>query len=112
VAARKKSGDRLFTTRWVHVFEEDTAEGAVYRPEDDRIPLSRRPRERLEIHADGSAQILTAGPDDRFVAQPATWKDEPHGLVIQARKGGPALRIVHRSPSRLVIAIERATSDR
>lgn len=84
----------------------------MYRPEDDQIPLSRRPRERLEIHADGSAQILTAGPDDRFVAQPATWKDEPHGLVIKARKGGHALRIVHRSPSRLVIAIEPASGDR
>lgn len=111
MAAPKRSGDRLFTTRWVHVFEEDTAEGAVYRPEDDQIPLSRRPRERLDMHPDGSAQILTAGPDDRFVAQPATWKDEKGGVLISAREGGLALRIVDRSPSRLVIASERAPGD-
>jgi len=101
--AEKASKDRLFNTRWVHVFEEDTPEGAVYRPEDDQIPLSRRPRERLEIRADGSAEILAPGPDDRFVAQPAAWTDEKNGLVIQARHGGADFRIVHRSPDRLVV---------
>ena len=29
------------TGTWVHVFEEDTPEGAVFRPEDADIPLSR-----------------------------------------------------------------------
>jgi hypothetical protein len=103
VAEKKASNDRLFGTRWVHVFEEDTPEGAVYRPEEDEIPLSRRPRERLEIRADGSADILVPGPDDRFVAQPAAWTDEKDGLVIQARHGGADLRIVQRSPDRLVV---------
>jgi hypothetical protein len=113
VAARKEpSKDRLYATRWVHVFEEDTAEGAVYRPEDDKVPLSRRPRERLEIRADGSAQILAPGPDDRFVAQPASWTEEKDGLVIQARHGGPELRIVQRAPDRLVVKTESAKKRR
>ena len=86
----------LFATAWVHVFEEDTAAGAVYRPEDADIPLSRRPRERLELHADGSARVFTAGPDDRPVGRPATWSDA---------SGNADVRIIARSPDRLVVAL-------
>jgi len=103
VPGKRAARDRLFTTRWVHVFEEDTAEGAVYRPEDADIPLSRRPRERLELRADGSGRLITAGPDDRLVEQPATWQDEGGALVIRAREGGAELRIVERSAGRLVV---------
>jgi len=96
----------------VHVFEEDTAEGAVYRPEDGDIPLSRRPRERLELDPDGQARLFVQGPDDRYVAQPATWRDEGGTLVIRARKRGHVLRIVERSPTRLVVQIPRKESAR
>lgn len=91
----------------MHVFEEDTAEGAVYRPEDQAIPLSRRSRERLELGRDGSARLFVPGPDDRLVEQPATWHDEGGALVVRAREGGPELRIVDRSPARLVIQVRR-----
>ena len=36
----------VFQLRWIHAFEEDSAEGDVYRPETETIPLSRRPRQR------------------------------------------------------------------
>jgi hypothetical protein len=91
--------DRLFTTRWVHVFEEDTAEGAVYRPEDDNIPLSRRPRERLELSADGTAKIITQGPDDRLVEKPATWA----GGKESAAAAAADFHIVRQSPARLIV---------
>jgi hypothetical protein len=91
--------DRLFTTRWVHVFEEDTPEGAVYRPEDDNIPLSRRPRERLELSADGTAKIITQGPDDRLVEKPATWA----GGKESAAAAAADFHIVKQSPSRLIV---------
>jgi hypothetical protein len=94
----------------VHVFEEDTAEGAVYRPEDADIPLSRRPRERLVLEPDGRAKLYTQGPDDRYVEQPATWRDEGGTVVIQARQGGPVLRVVKWSPTRLVIRPEPRNS--
>ena len=68
--------NRLFATGWVHAFEEDTAEGAVYRPRGSKLPLSRRPRERLELDADGTARIFVQGPDDRYIEQPASWRDE------------------------------------
>ena len=96
-------GDRLFSTRWVHVFEEDTPEGAVYRPEDTTIPLSRRPRERFELGRDGSARLFVSGPDDRFIEQPATWKEDTDALVVRSSSGDSELHIVERSPVRLVI---------
>ena len=79
MTAKRRSGD-LFSTRWVHVFEEDTPEGAVYRPDDEHVPLSRKPRGWLEFHEDGSATIFAPGP-----ASPAE------------------LEIVDRSPSRVVV---------
>ena len=90
----------LAGTRWVHVFEEDTARGAVYRREDDDIPLSRRPRERLELRRDGSAVVFTSGPDDRFVAQHGTWREEGDGVVVRTPQH--ELRIV-RVADRLVV---------
>jgi hypothetical protein len=98
--------DALFATRWVHVFEEDTADGEVYRPETDDVPLSRRPRRRLSLSPDGSARVLVPGPDDRLVETPATWEAEGVQLVIRPngddqRKN--VIRIRDRSPTRLVV---------
>lgn len=90
----------------MHVFEEDTAEGAVYRAEDDAIPLSRRPRARLELKRDGEARLFVAGPDDRLVERSATWRDEGGTLVIRPEGGGAELRIIDRSASRLVVRTE------
>jgi hypothetical protein len=99
--------DRLFATGWVHAFEEDTAEGAVYRPRGTKLPLSRRPRERLELDADGSARIFVQGPDDRYVEQAAAWRDEDGAIVVRAREGDAALTIVERSAERLVVQVRR-----
>ena len=99
---RPKSGDRLFTTRWVHRFEQDSPEGEVYAPEDGPIPLSRRPRERLELKPDGSAVVFGPGADDRPTPQPARWTEDDRGLVLRP-DAGSALRIVERSATRLVV---------
>ena len=101
----------LFTTPWVHVFEEDTAHGAVYRPEDGDIPLSRRPRERLELFKDGSAKVFGAGPDDRPVAQPATWREKGGAVSIRTRDGAE-LRIVDRTPERIVVQVRNTRRNR
>lgn len=101
MSKKPADGEQLFGKMWVHVFEEDTDAGAVYRPADADIPLSRRPRERLMIDADGSAHLYAPGPDDRFVEQPATWKHDGDALVIHARDGRE-VRIGDRSPARLV----------
>ena len=102
-------GDRdgLFETRWIHVFEEDTAEGEVYRPETDDIPLSRRPRRRLSFSPDGTARVLLPGPDDRLVETPARWAVEGEQVVVRPRRGAgkspPVIRIRDRSLTRLVV---------
>jgi hypothetical protein len=100
---RPTSNDRIFTTRWVHLFEQDSPKGEVYAPEDGPIPLSRRPRERLELKPDGSAVVFGAGPDDRPTPRPARWTEDEQGVVIRPESGGAALRIVERTPTRLVI---------
>jgi hypothetical protein len=104
VSAKRTEG--LFGVTWVHVFEEDTAEGAVYRREDDDIPLSRRPRERIQLQSDGTAQISVQGSDDRYVEQPATWSEEEGALVVRKGSGTPSLRLVTQSPSRLIVRRE------
>lgn len=98
---KSAKGDPLFATAWVHVFEEDTERGAVYRPEEDDIPLSRRPRERIQLQSDGSATVQISGADDRYVDQPASWIRDGNAIVIHA--GKRQLRLVAQSPGRLVI---------
>ena len=95
--------DWLFSTTWVHVFEEDTAQGAVYRPEEGSVPLSRRPRERFALTRDGMAHVFAPGPDDRFVEHPATWTMEGDEVVVHPRGPGVPIRIVERSPQRLLV---------
>jgi hypothetical protein len=98
---------RLFSTDWVHAYEEDTAAGAVYRPSGSALPLSRRPREHLKLAADGTATVTTPGADDRGAAEPARWHDEDGTLVVRARSGGVTLRIVEQSADRLIVQTVR-----
>ena len=100
----KRAGrEALFGRRWVHVFEEDTAQGAVYRPQDGPIPLSRRPREHIELSSDGSARFFAPGPDDRPVERTATWIEVNNALVVRTDEGDAEIRIVEWSPERLVV---------
>ena len=92
--------------RWVHVFEEDTAQGQVYKPDSGPIPLSRRPREAMTLHPDGSATIEAGGSDDRPVGKPARWRSTPGGLIVEAG-GSTELHITHLSSDRLVVAPAR-----
>ena len=103
--------DRLFATGWVHAFEEDTAEGAVFRRDDASIPLSRRPRERLVLYRDGKATVFVQGPDDRYVEQKATWKDDGKARVVRTADGTTTIRIVKVSADRLVAEIHRTRSS-
>jgi hypothetical protein len=109
VPGRPAKADPFFAKTWVHVFEEDSDDGAAYRPEDDAaIPLSRRPRERLRFDPNGSASISGAGPDDRNIERPATWREEEGALVIRESASGNEFRVIKRSPSRLIVRTEKA----
>jgi hypothetical protein len=94
---------------WVHVFEEDGAGREVYRPESAAIPLSRRPRERVEIRADGTASVYVPGPDDRFIERQATWVEESGEVVIRSRDARLELLVIEQSDTRMVIERRPAT---
>ena len=89
--------------RWVHVYEEDKPDGAVYRPETGPVPLSRRPREALTLNTDGSATIEAGGPDDRPAGRPARWSVTPAGIVVEAA--------AHGRQAAAVVTITQASVD-
>jgi hypothetical protein len=97
----------VFQLRWIHAFEEDSAEGDVYRPETETIPLSRRPRQRLELAPDGSARLWVPGSDDRPHAGQARWHSEGEEIVVNVEAdGGRPEQVLHvsiQSPTRLVV---------
>ncbi|HET9700802.1 MAG TPA: hypothetical protein VFP70_07785 [Burkholderiales bacterium] len=105
MSRRAAAPDPLFATRWVHVFEEDTAAGAVYRPDSDDLPLSRRPRDQFELSADGGARLYLPGAGDRPEPVAATWSEEGPELVIRAGRPRRELRVVRREPRRLVVKV-------
>jgi hypothetical protein len=104
------SSDLLFHTRWVHMFEEDTGAAAVYRPDTDAVPLSRRPRGQMTLSPDGTARVTVGGPDDRPVDAPAEWTREGDDLVIRAKgvQGGTdrVFRVSIEAPTRLLVRRE------
>jgi hypothetical protein len=76
----------LFEARWVHVFEEDGPEGQVYRPETGKVPLSRRPRQRVSFARDGSARVVVSGPDDRLHEVEAHWTEKDGAIRVEPRE--------------------------
>ena len=93
----------LIGIRWVHVFEEDADGDAVYRPDTGPIPLSRRPREALTLHADGSATLERGGPDDRPQGRSARWSATADGIAIRAGDQAPVLTITHATSDSLIV---------
>ncbi len=100
---KPEADDPLFSTRWVHLFEEDTPGAQVFVPETMDVPLSRRPRERLDFDPGGAATILLPGPDDRPSPSPARWTEDAGDIVVRSSGAGGELRIVERTPTRLVV---------
>lgn len=104
---RRDLKPEMFRQRWVHSFEEDSAQAQVYRPQSWDFPLSRRPREAFELRPDGSAQLFLPGPQDRPEATDASWTKEAGELVIRAaertRRSPPTLRIVESGADKLLV---------
>lgn len=98
----------LCSTTWVHVFEQDGAEGQVYRPEGDELPLSRRPRQRLSFSPDGSAKLVVSGPDDRLQPVAARWSESEGEIVVTAESAAASVRTLHvRVRSRDCLLVRR-----
>jgi hypothetical protein len=46
---------------------------------------------------------MTPGPDDRPLPSPARWSEDAGDIVVRSSGEGTELRIVERTPKRLVI---------
>jgi hypothetical protein len=103
MSRKRPPPDRAGPTRWVHVFEEDTGDAAVYRPEHADIPLSRRPREQLVLDANGQGTLFAGGADDRLSGRAVSWRDANDPGTT--RDGAADVQIIDRSPDRLVVRI-------
>ncbi len=93
---------------WLHFFEEDAAGEEIYRPAATAVPPARRPRERLQLGADGAAHVSVGGPDDRSRALAATWTAVSNDIVIRVTSAPTArssYRIVTIEPDRLVVRV-------
>lgn len=100
--------DPLFGTTWVHAFEEDGPDGAVYRPEGARVRLSRRPRERLSLSPGGQARLVVGGPDDRLLELAARWREDAGEITITTEAAEtPARTLRVRLQSSEVLIVKR-----
>lgn len=105
--AQRKLEPNVFRNRWVHSFEEDSADAQVYRPQSWDFPLSRRPREAFELRADGTARLFLPGAADRPEAADASWTEEEGQLIIRATRksarGSSSLRILESTADKLLV---------
>jgi hypothetical protein len=98
----------LFATTWVHAFEEDGPEGAVYRPEGGSLRLSRRPRERLSFSPGGRAVVVLGGPDDRLHEVAARWHEENGTITVTTGPADGPTRTLHvRLQSSEILIVKR-----
>jgi hypothetical protein len=91
----------LFEGVFVHAFEEDGPEGAVYRPDGEEIRRSRRPRERLSFAADGSVRLRVGGADDRLRDVKGRWTEVAGEIRVATESAPDAPRVA----STLVVRI-------
>jgi hypothetical protein len=87
MAAPLSAGDLVGV--WVRTPEHDEGELAAYRR---AAAVGRsRPRERLELDADGTLRHTRPGPDDRPVRREGRWELDGAELVLRAA-GAPEVR--------------------
>ena len=94
---------RVVGRSWVHVFEQDTPNGLVFRPADSDLPLSRRPRAGFELRADGSAVLISTGAADEPRTRTGSWTEEAGTLIVRERDGRIEWRILEATPDQLIV---------
>ncbi|GAA3984136.1 hypothetical protein GCM10023085_77810 [Actinomadura viridis] len=96
------------TGAWIHAFEEDTPDAAVYRPAEHPFRPARRPRRRLEFRADGTFAERRPGPDDRLYEIRGRWERQGPGRIAVSFPGGGGtafgITVLSRSGDRLEVA--------
>jgi len=90
--------------RWIHSFEEDHGDVAVYRPFDYPFPPARG-RDGIEFSDDGSFTEWAVGRGDAREAVPGRWQTaEAATLAVTTDRGGEqVLEVVHLAADRLEV---------
>jgi hypothetical protein len=96
--------------RWVHSFEEDHDDVAVYRPVEYAFPPARG-RDGIEFADDGSYTEWTVGRGDAREPLPGRWETaEARTLAVTTERGGAQLLdVVQLAPDRL--EVRRRTAE-
>jgi hypothetical protein len=91
--------------RWVHSFEEDHEDVAVYRPFEYAFPPGRAPRDGIEFSADGSFTEWGAGRGDARIPVPGRWRAAgADAVAVTTERGGEqVLEVVRMAPDRLEV---------
>jgi hypothetical protein len=90
--------------RWMHSFEEDHDDVAVYRPADHPFPPARG-RDGIEFADDGSFTEWAVGRGDAREPVPGRWHTaETDTVAVTTDRGGQqVLEVVHLDPDRLEV---------
>ncbi|TQN41735.1 hypothetical protein FHU33_1113 [Blastococcus colisei] len=90
--------------RWMHSFEEDHGDVAVYRPSDYAFPPARG-RDGIEFSDDGSFTEWAVGRGDAREPVPGRWETAAGDTVAVStdRGGQQVLEVVHLGPDRLEV---------
>jgi hypothetical protein len=90
--------------RWMHSFEEDHGDVAVYRPPEHEFPRARG-RDGIEFHPDGSFTEWVIGRGDARQPVPGHWRaGGADRLEVSTERGGEqVLEILHLDRDRLEV---------
>lgn len=91
---------------WVHSYEEDSADQAVYRPENFTFPTSRG-RGGFDLKLDGTAIQFGPGPTDQTATLPGRWEVGEDGWLTLYLGGSDTpsrmMKITSLSPDKLIL---------
>ncbi|OYD82586.1 hypothetical protein [Azospirillum brasilense] len=104
-------GQQDLIGNWVHVSEEDTAEGKVYRPSTFPLPSKGGrggpAREEIRLMPDNTVEVRTIGPADPERTSRGRWRLEGGDrLAISFTEDPPetvSFQILSVQPDRLVL---------
>jgi hypothetical protein len=91
---------------WVHSHEEDTADQAVYRPENFAFPPSRG-RGGFDLNPDGTMVQFGPGATDRTTTRSGQWEVRDDGRLVLYPEGSDTpsrvMKITSLSADKLVL---------
>ncbi len=83
----KKINKEVLQGEWIHSYEEDDGDEAVFRPSSYDFPLTRRPRESFELKAGGKLVKGEATASDSVREAQGKWELEDDKVIFHNESG-------------------------